>query len=448
MKARLESVVFVWVLCSVIVFGGGSSCWAKDSVTSAPYQVGKWLPSDQKTLNEWKEKLVQDADGEARKRPLFPVIQELKTLIENDPELYMLFTQMFTQIPHNPKYAKDPMGEPQIQNYDQMLQLLNIIMTRAPEFNTTGLVGFPINAILDWPMGTEAGVSAFLNPKLNQQLKKILNQWAVFLASPDSRYVLNDDPEHGWFGRDAQKAMPTFVEDFVCDPSKPYYGFTSWDDFFTRVFREGRRPVAAPDNDNVVANACESAPYRLATDVKLRDTFWIKGQPYSLSHMFGGDPMAEQFVGGTVYQAFLSALSYHRWHSPVSGTVVHTKLINGSYYAEAKSEGFDPAGPNQSQGYITNVAARALVCIDADNPKIGLMCTLFVGMAEVSSNEITVYEGQHVNKGDQIGMFHFGGSTHTLMFRPGVDITFDLHGQNPGLDSHNIPVRAQIATVK
>ena len=52
------------------------------------------------------------------------------------------------------------------------------------------------------------------------------------------------------------------------------------------------------------------------------------------------------------------------------------------------------------------------------------MAVLFVGMAEVSSNEITVYEGQHVKKGDQLGMFHYGGSTHALIFpapgRPGV----------------------------
>jgi phosphatidylserine decarboxylase len=93
------------------------------------------------------------------------------------------------------------------------------------------------------------------------------------------------------------------------------------------------------------------------------------------------------------------------------------------------------------------VASRALVYIEADNPDIGLMCVMFVGMAEVSSNEVTVYEGQHVQKGDELGMFHFGGSTHCLIFRPGVKLEFDLRGQTPGLDSENIPVRAKIATV-
>jgi phosphatidylserine decarboxylase len=118
-----------------------------------------------------------------------------------------------------------------------------------------------------------------------------------------------------------------------------------------------------------------------------------------------------------------------------------------SYYAEALSEGYDPAGPNDSQAYITEVATRALIFIEADNPDIGLMCVMFIGMAEVSSNEITVYEGQHVNKGDQLGMFHFGGSTHCLIFRPQVQLEFDMHGQKPGLESQNIPVRARIATV-
>jgi len=384
----------------------------------------------------------------AAKSALLPVVQEFQELIENDPELYMLFSQMFNQVPRRPPFRKDPTGQPEVKNYHEMLNRMNRIITQAPEFNQTGLVGFPLNAVLDWPMGTPAGAQAFLNPKVNRQLKKILQQWAVFLSSSDSRYVLNDDPKKGWFGRDAKEAMPTFVEDFICNPKLPYHGFTSWDDFFTRRFRKGRRPVAAPGDDAVIANACESAPYRLASNVRLRDRFWIKKQPYSLVHMMDGDPLAEKFVGGTLYQAFLSALSYHRWHSPVSGTIVKTKLLDGSYYAETLAEGFDPAGPNDSQGYITQVAARALVFIQADNPDIGLMCVMFVGMAEVSSNEVTVYPGQHVKKGDQLGMFHFGGSTHVLFFRPGVKLKFDLHGQKPGLDSKNIPVRAKLATVK
>lgn len=415
-----------------------------------PHRVGQWLPSDQRAVETWLANLIDEVDGGhdgRRATPLHPVIEDLKTLIEGDAEIYMLFHQMFEQVPHRPPYNNDPTGKPQVRDYHLMLRLLNAIMTRAPAFNKTDLVGFPINAILDWPMGTGGGFTAFLNDKVNARFRAMLDAWAIFLRSPDSTHVLNTDPVSGWFGRDAMEAMPNFDKTFLCDPVAPHHGFTSWDDFFTRRFRPGVRPVAAPHDDAVIVNACESSPYRLAPNVKARDRFWIKAQPYSLEHMLAGDDLAPRFVGGTVYQAFLNALSYHRWHSPVSGTIVKAYVQPGTYYSETPAEGFDPAGPNESQAYITEVATRAMIFIQADNPAIGLMCFMPVGMAEVSTCEITVYEGQHVKKGDQLGMFHFGGSTHCLIFRPEVKLEFDLHGQKPGLDSKNIPINARIATV-
>ena len=93
------------------------------------------------------------------------------------------------------------------------------------------------------------------------------------------------------------------------------------------------------------------------------------------------------------------------------------------------------------------MATRALIFIEADNPAIGLMCVIPVGMAEVSSCEITVKVGERVEKGDQLGMFHFGGSTHCLVFRPGVSLEFDFYGQTPGLDANNMRVNTAIAKV-
>ncbi len=414
-----------------------------DKIT--PFHVGKWLPTDQAILEKWMNNLI--AEVETVEKPLLPVIEEFKNLIEQDPEIFMQFNLMFEQVPHKPPYNKDPIGKPQARSYLHMLHLLNKIITRSLEFDTTCFVGLPVCVIFGWPMATSAGSAAFLNNKVNCQLKKILNEWAIFLNSEDSRYVLNSDPHKGWFGLEAQYAMPGFVEEYKCNPELPYYGFKSWDDFFTREFRKGKRPVECPDDDSVIVNACESAPYRLAKNVKQRDRFWIKTQPYSIEHMLAGDPLFVKFVGGTVYQAFLSALSYHRWHSPVNGKIVKACVIDGSYYSEALSEGFDPTGENESQGYITELATRALIFIEADNPAIGLMCVVPVGMTEISSCQITVYAGQHVKKGDQLGMFHFGGSTHCLIFGPHVKLDFDLHGETPGLNSKNIPLNARIATV-
>lgn len=432
-----------WVLPEILLAAAGQE---PPGSPALPYRVGQWLPSDQAFLTQWMRKHIEKV--EAKPLPIHPVIQEFRELIENDPEIFMLFHLMFEELPNRPTFAKDPAGDPQIRDYTHMLALMNAILTTAPEFNKTDLVGFPINAILDWPMGTRSGFAAFLNSKVNAQLKNILNEWGRFLRSPESCAVLTDHPRMGWFGADAKMAMPHFEQEFVCDPGKPHHGFTSWDDFFTRRFREGQRPVAAPDDSRIVVNACESAPYKIARGVQRVDRFWIKSQPYSLMHMLQNDEYTDLFVGGTIYQAFLSALSYHRWHSPVSGTVVKTKIIDGTYYSEALSMGFDPAGPNESQSYITDVAARALIFIQADDPAIGLMCFMAVGMAEVSTCEVTVAAGQRVNKGDEIGMFHFGGSTHCLIFRPQVKLEFDLRGQKPGLTATNLQVNAKLAVVK
>jgi phosphatidylserine decarboxylase len=402
-------------------------------------RLGRWLPSDPKRLDEWLKNVMEAA--EKKKAPFHPVIEEFRRMIENDPEMYMYFTQMFKE---QPAFSPPPgSGDIKIQDYHQMLVIINHVLTTAPEFNTTAMVGCPINAILDFAMITPAGLAAFLSPRVNAILKKLLKVWAEYLDSPGSCYVLNAS-ENGWLSRAALKAV--HMEDFIHDPKAPYSGFKSWNDFFIRQLKPGVRPVAEPDNNKVIVSACESAPFAISTNVKECDTFWVKSQPYSLRHMLDG-LFVEEFVGGTVYQAFLSADNYHRWHSPVSGTIKKIHHVEGTYYSEAPSEGFDPAGPVNSQGYIAHTAARALVFIEADQP-IGLMCLIAVGMGEVSSCITTVEERSKVRKGDQLGYFQFGGSTHCLLFGKGVISQFAAQaipqGEN-GTDSPIVKVNSLLA---
>ena len=199
-------------------------------------------------------------------------------------------------------------------------------------------------------------------------------------------------------------------------------------------------------------HACESSPLQHpVSNVRRTDTFVGKDQAYSLVNMLHGDPLVEHFVGGTVYQAFLSALSYHRWHAPVSGTIVKTYHVPGTYYSENRYQGLDggprpdPAAPDHSQAYLASVATRALVFIEADNPQIGLLCFIAIGMAEVSSCEVEVRASQHVRKGEEIGMFHYGGSTYCLVFRPGLRLKWnDLPPRGSSLyeDMPSFPVNS------
>ncbi|KIK54432.1 hypothetical protein GYMLUDRAFT_77133 [Collybiopsis luxurians FD-317 M1] len=418
------------------------------STTIVHHRVGDWLPRDHGVVQRWVKKKLEKVEQREKQKNLgwHPVIQEFQQLIESDPDLYMNFHLMFEQVPAVAPYNDDPTGlRPQIRDYMTMLSMFDFIIHNALEFEDNELVGFPITAMLDWPMGTSAGLSAFMNPKVNTMFKKMFDVWAEFLGSPESRYVLNKE-DNGWFGPLASKHMPDFDNMFVCDPSADYHGFTSWDNFFTRLFRPGVRPVYFPDDDKIINNPCESSVYAIKYNIKSHDLFWLKDEPYSLLHMLDNDELAPQFVGGTISQAYLSAFNYHRWHSPVNGTIVKTVQIPGTYYAESPARGFpnpDPNAPILSQGFIAHVAARALIFIECDNPDIGLICFVSVGMVEVSTNEVTVNPGQKVKKGEQLGMFHFGGSTYCLIFRPGVNVIFDPSYK---VDTE-VHIDARIATV-
>jgi len=166
--------------------------------------------------------------------------------------------------------------------------------------------------------------------------------------------------------------------------------------------------------------------------------------------MLANDESVDQFVGGTVYQAFLSATNYHRWHSPVAGRIVRAFLQEGTYYSEADSEGTDAVEPTNSQSYLAHVAARAIILIQADDPVIGLVAFVPVGMVEVSSCMIdsNVTPGYHVSKGEELGYFQFGGSTYCLVFRPGVVADFTLEALPQPRDPHAplVLVRSKIAT--
>jgi len=350
----------------------------------------------------------------------------------------MYAERMIAEIPPNRSYSKR-----HLTSVEQLLRLINEVLTIAPEFGDQA-VTLPLGAILDWTMGTTAGFAAYRDPRVNAMLRKILNAWCEFLDSSDSRYVLNQSPT-GWKSAAARQAIG--IDQYQHDPADEYWGFASWNDFFTRRFEDGERPVASPEDDKVIVSACESTPYGLALDVRRRDQFWIKSQPYSLEDMLAHDESVDQFVGGVVYQAFLSATNYHRWHSPVGGTIVRAFAVPGTYYSEADSEGADAVEPTYSQSYLAHVATRAIIVIRADDPVIGLMAFVPVGMSDVSSCVINpeIVPGHHVVKGDELGYFQFGGSTHCLVFRPGAIADF-CPDALPRPGAALVHVRSKIAT--
>jgi len=97
---------------------------------------------------------------------------------------------------------------------------------------------------------------------------------------------------------------------------------------------------------------------------------------------------------------------------------VKAYLVDGTYYSDAESESEGPDGLNDSQGYISAVAPRAVIVIDCDDPAIGEVGCVVTRMAEVSSCMIEAPPGQRVRKGDELGYFQYGGSSMCLIFWP------------------------------
>ncbi|MBW2172288.1 MAG: phosphatidylserine decarboxylase family protein [Deltaproteobacteria bacterium] len=336
------------------VFGGVKAAVpaAEKSVSSSSVAL-RWLPNHEAVLRRWHE-IISEATRKKRGEILHPVIQKFQKLIDDDPVVRMYMTQMIQQIPakytdHHPK---------SLQGF--LLQL-NAVLTVAPPYISPGhgedsaLVGTPFSAILIWTMGTPAGFAAYRNARINAMFKELLAVWTKFLNSKDSRYVLNDSPT-GWMCKEAQNQL--HMEDYIYKPETPYWGFSSWNNFFTREVKEGARPIDGKNDNKVVAAPCDSTVYKIGRNAQAQSEFWIKAQPYSLADMLNNE-YVDQFVGGDVWQAFLSPFNYHRWHSPVTGTIRKAYVKEGLYFSQATSEGQDPTDQDHSEGYIAHVQTRA-----------------------------------------------------------------------------------------
>ena len=356
-----------------------------------------------------------------------------------------------------------------------MFKLLNLAISYAPAYNGELLVGRPFNAVIATCMQTPAGRAIFNDNEINVHIKKMFDVWVVCLTSKASQPVLNKID--GWLSLDSldrlkipvynaedpdnpiDKEYLKFEDAYACIPADDHYGFKSWDDFFVRPLKNDKvRPLPVPPgsgNTSLITCACESHLYRIAPNVNLDDKFWIKDHAYSLRQMLNDDiEFAKKFERGTVFQTYLSPRDYHRWHSPVKGTVKKIVQVPGTYYSVYSTITDDPAPNELSVGLLPHVATRVLIYIEPKDPKIGdLVCFIGVGMFEVSTCQVVVEEGNPVDNGQELGMFHFGGSSHCLIFQEKALIDFverlkPLVGKEPDRKNwKRVMVNSSIANV-
>lgn len=345
-------------------------------------------------------------------------VQALDDLLRRDPIVRMYALEMFQQVP--PQHRV-------VSSIPELLQALQLISTRAPEYSADPQRAnfFPVSTLFVYMMMTPAGQAIFRIDTFNDCIKAILKSWCLYLDSPESREVLHTN-ENGWLSPSSY-ARHNLDEYLIPDRSAPHWGFASFNAFFHRQIKPECRPIAEPENAQVIVSPNDGTLYKVAREVKNIDQFWIKSQPYSLVHMLAGDPLSQLFQEGTVFQSFLDGKNYHRFRSPIAGTVRKVSIIEGLMFSNAEAVGEDLTAGTYSQAYMSCVNTRSLVFIESDAPTLGLVCLVAVGISEVSSISISVQGGHRVEKGDELGYFSYGGSSVCLIFQPGTirDFTID-----------------------
>jgi len=266
---------------------------------------------------------------------------------------------------------------------------------------------------------TSKGVLAQDIPWFSEFLVRFAIDWGSYLDTPES---FNDDILESFI-----KYSPQYrVQDSLID-GKPIDPWNSFNDFFSRRLKPGLRPIDSPDNNSVVTMPADSTyrnKFEIDSDSKIEKIKIKQTHKYgSIEELLESDQYGKSFANGTFVHYFLGPYSYHRFHTPVSGTVKECKALQGATFLEVNISGdrqFD-APDNAENGYEF-LQARGVIIIDTtDSPDgdMGIVAVIPVGMCQVSSVHMTAEVGSYTKKGDEFGHFQFGGSDIILLFQKG-----------------------------
>lgn len=296
-----------------------------------------------------------------------------------------------------------------IKTAADFFQQLDNALTTLPRYDSNFMAALPFFTVLQPFMVNGFGWSFFTNEVVRPYFAEILKAYHQNLGTPASLAYLNDSYGN-WLSADACEYLS--LSEYNYDPSKPHGGYKSWNEFFVRAFKdiEKSRPIAPDPRGKHVISPVDGQVFQISQQVQLEAAFQIKGEQYYLTDLLAesaDSPLIQPFVDGLAIQIVLMPFNYHRWHSPVSGTIRKVRTVPGYFFAQpAPDQDYASSFP-----FLSHVNTRAVFFIEPDNAGIGPIALVLVGLTEVSSCQSTVKDGDRVKRGDELGHFAFGGST-------------------------------------
>ena len=268
-------------------------------------------------------------------------------------------------------------------------------------------------------------------PAIVEWCIRYASSWGEYLSTPES---WNDD----YFNAVVESGDFGFSEGWYGDENR----WKTFNEFFARhLISPDVRPIAETE---LVAPA-DSKPQGIwkideKGDIIQPEGVLIKSRQFNrVSDLLGPDSSyGDSFAGGTLTHTFLDVNDYHRYHFPVSGTVVEMNKIPAMDAAGGITVWDEESGRYVLQSQVIGwqaIETRDSIVLDTD---YGLVAIIPVGMSQVSSCNFTegLSVGDKVEKGDELGYFLFGGSDIVMIFQDGVDVNMVVPEDGKGGYSH------------
>ncbi|HUV82792.1 MAG TPA: phosphatidylserine decarboxylase [archaeon] len=219
------------------------------------------------------------------------------------------------------------------------------------------------------------------------------------------------------------KELGSEMDDYII----PEGGYKSFNEFFSRELKEGKRPISGLKDNSVVVSPADAIVNMIDDNLSIKTPINVKTQKLNVVQLLNNSKLAQNFEGGTAVSCILMPDVYHRYHAPVSGMVVESdEDVAGNYF------GIDDFpklinGGNIGYGYDYSVFEhfrRGYLIIKTE--KYGYVAMIPVGLNTIASvifeekfKKVTSENPVCIYKGEEVGYFQYGGSLNILLFEKG-----------------------------
>ena len=229
--------------------------------------------------------------------------------------------------------------------------------------------------------------------------------------------------------RDSANRILPFIVDYGLDVdefAKKPLTFKTFNEFFYRALKPGARAIAGGDR---VAVLPADGRHLAFQNVDAAAGFYAKGQRFDLKSFLRDEALAAKFAGGAMLISRLCPVDYHRFHFPVAGQPGEPRLINGWLYSVS------PVALRRNLAYLWE---NKRMITPVESPVFGTVAVCEIGATMVGSIFQTFIPGRAVAKGEEKGLFKFGGSCVVTLFQPGrIRLDADLVAQTAaGLETY------------